>query len=257
MSADFQPVVSAQTTCKCCGATASLCGVVDFNKNCEVQRRHPLPVAGIPVYYHRCPACGFIFTTAFDHFTKEDFARHIYNSDYIFVDPDYKEDRPRNNAGFVAQLFRDAGPERILDYGSGEGLLVDVLRGTGRFQADAYDPFVPRHAARPNHRYDCIVSFEVLEHSPTPAATLADMNSLLTENGIILFSTLVQPADIDQQGLNWWYVGPRNGHVSLYSRLSLVKLGAPFSLRHGSFNDNLHVFFRQVPAFAAHFIRLG
>jgi SAM-dependent methyltransferase len=257
MTAAFQPVARTEAPCKCCGAAAPLYGVVDFHRNCEVRRRHPLPVSGIPIYYHRCPACGFIFTTAFDQFTKEDFARYIYNSDYVFVDPDYKEERPRGNAGLVGNLFPTITPERLLDYGSGDGLLVDVLRATGRFKADAYDPFVPRHATRPAQRYDCIVSFEVLEHSPTPAQTIADMNSLLTENGLIVLSTLLQPADIDQQGLNWWYVGPRNGHVSLFSRASLEKLVAPFGFRHGWFNDNLHVLFREVPAFAKHLIRVG
>ena len=73
---------------------------------------------------------------------------------------------------------------------------------------------------------------------------MADMNSLLAENGLILFSTLLQPADIDQQGLNWWYAGPRNGHVSLFSRASLGRLVDPFGLKLGSFNDNLHVLYR-------------
>ena len=111
MTAELKPVAEAQAICKCCGATAWLCGVVDFHKNCEVQRRHPLPISGIPIYYHRCPTCGFIFTTAFDHFTHEDFARHIYNGDYIFVDPDYQDERPRGNAGLISNLFPKLTPE--------------------------------------------------------------------------------------------------------------------------------------------------
>ena len=257
MSADFKAIADKQAPCKCCGSMAQLYGVVDFHKNCEVQRPHALGFSGIPIYYYRCPACTFIFTTAFDAFTKEDFARTIYNSDYIQVDPDYKDDRPRGNAELIGNLFPTLTPQRILDYGSGEGLLVDVLRATGRFEVDAYDPFVARHANRPQRRYDCIVSFEVLEHSPQPAQTIAEMNDLLTENGVIILSTLLQPADIDQQRLNWWYAGPRNGHVSLYSLASLLKLVEPFGFRQGSFNANLHILFREVPAFAQHLIRLA
>jgi SAM-dependent methyltransferase len=256
MSVDFHPVADRQAVCKCCGSPTSLYGVVDFHKNCNIHQHKVLDVSGIPIYYYRCPQCGFLFTTAFDHFAQEDFHRHVYNADYLLVDPDYRESRPRGNAALICQLFPTIKPRRILDYGSGEGLLAEVLRGTGLFEVDSFDPFVPQRAARPPHRYDCIVSFEVLEHSTDPVQTMADMNSFLTNDGLILLSTLLQPADIDQQGLNWWYAGPRNGHVSLFSRASLLKLVQPFEFTHAWFNDNLHVLFRRVPAFAQHFIRI-
>src|SRR5207237_2813544 len=103
-------------------------------------------------------------------------------------------------------------------------------------RAETYDPFVPRYSAKPPDRFDCVVSFEVVEHSTDPARAFADMNDFLTGSGLILFSTLLQPADIDHQGLNWWYAAPRNGHVSLYSRASLEKVVQPFGLKLGSFN---------------------
>ena len=34
--------------------------------------------------------------------------------------------------------------------------------------------------------------------------------------GMVLFSTLVQPADIETQKLRCWYAAPRNGHISLF-----------------------------------------
>ncbi len=72
--------------------------------------------------------------------------------------------------------------------------------------------------------------------------------------GLILFSTLLQPADIDRLGLNWWYAGPRNGHVSLYSRASLAKLVRRFGLKLGSFSESMHVLYRELPDFASHLI---
>jgi len=77
----------------------------------------------------------------------------------------------------------------------------------------------------------------------------------LMDAGLILFSTLLQPADIDRQGLNWWYAGPRNGHVSLYSRASLAKVVRPFGLKFRSFNENMHVLYREIPDFARHFLK--
>jgi hypothetical protein len=249
----FHPIASATSQCKCCGAMASLYGVVDFNKNCEIARgKNVLPLSGIPIYYHRCPACGFLFTTAFDQFTHEQFRQWIYNDDYIKVDPDYAAGRPRGNAQFVAKLLGPAKSIRILDYGGGNGQLVAALREMGFENTQCYDPFVPASSTRPEGKFDCVLSFEVVEHSPTPKQTLGEMISLVNEPGIILFSTLFQPPQFDQVGLTWWYAGPRNGHLSLYSRRSMELLAQSFGYRLGSFNDVLHVLVKVLPPFAAH-----
>src|SRR5688572_1810116 len=82
----------ASAACKCCGSLAPLFGVVDFHKNCEIAHgRNVLSLSGVPVYYHRCRSCGFIFTVAFDHFSPGDFAREIYNDEYRLVDPDFAD----------------------------------------------------------------------------------------------------------------------------------------------------------------------
>ena len=112
MSATLQPICERQTQCKCCGAAALPYGVVDFNKNCEIYRHNALGISGVPIYYHRCRACGFIFTTAFDRFTHEDFRSHIYNEEYPLIDPDYQAARPQGNAALVNRLFPTIKPGR-------------------------------------------------------------------------------------------------------------------------------------------------
>jgi hypothetical protein len=103
---DLSPVAPSQVPCKCCGGKASVYGVVDLNKNCEAAKnRFPLPLAGVPIYYHRCQSCGLIFTVRFDDFSKSDFAEHIYNRDYRLVDPDYAQDRPLQNAKMLIGAF--------------------------------------------------------------------------------------------------------------------------------------------------------
>jgi 2-polyprenyl-6-hydroxyphenyl methylase/3-demethylubiquinone-9 3-methyltransferase len=255
MNSALQPICAKKALCKCCGAPAPLYGVVDFHKNCEIYRRKVLDVSGVPIYYYRCPLCQFIFTTAFDQFTKEDFLRHIYNEDYLVVDPDYQETRPRVNAASLCRIFTGIKPRRILDYGGGNGVLAESLRAAGFAQVETYDPFVERFSVRPADRFDCVVCFEVVEHSTDPVRVFSVLNDLVEDSGLILFSTLLQPADIDHQGLNWWYAGPRNGHVSLFSIASLQQVVSPLGFRLSSFNDNWHVLFREIPAFARHFIR--
>ena len=249
------PVTAARATCKCCGATAPIAGVVDCHKNCESGRGlRVLDPAGIPVYYHRCESCGFLFTVAFDAFAPEDFARWVYNDEYALVDPDYRDVRPTLNAALVADSFRATPGIRILDYGGGNGALAEGLRRQGFATVDTYDPFVPEHSRRPTERYDLVLSFEVVEHSPDPRGTFADLDSLVAPDGLVLFSTLVQPQGEAATGVDWWYVAPRNGHVSVHTRESILRLVRPHGWIFGSFGDNLHVLFRQVPAFAAHLI---
>src|SRR5438552_17559320 len=126
--ATLTPVVPLRVACKCCGGEATIFGVVDFNRNCEMPLKDPLSPSGIPVYYHRCGRCGFIFTTAFDHFTPDDFHRLIYNEKYVLVDPDYRDVRPARQAEFVARRFPLAKDKRVLDYGGGSGRMAELLR---------------------------------------------------------------------------------------------------------------------------------
>src|SRR5829696_6292592 len=122
--AALSAVAPASAPCKVCGGVSHLYGVVDFHKNCEIARgRQVLALSGIPIYYHRCPACELLFTVAFDHFSNDDFARHIYNDGYSAVDPDYRETRPAGNAQWIIGAFGNSKSIRILDYGGGNGRL--------------------------------------------------------------------------------------------------------------------------------------
>ena len=238
-------------TCKVCQGPSPLFGVVDFHKSCLEQHGLRLEVSGHPVYYRRCKQCAFTFTNLFDPWTKEEFSRYIYNDFYITVDPDFVETRPALNAALVAQTFSASRSSiQILDYGGGSGLLAQKLRDQ-KFAATTYDPFSSFNQL-PAGKFDLITSFEVLEHALFPRETVATMVSLLKQDGVILFSTLVQPADFEAIGLNWWYAGPRNGHVSLYSVASLARLFGTLGMKVGSFNANLHIAYAQVPAFASH-----
>jgi hypothetical protein len=195
--------------------------------------------------YCRCPV---------DRFTPDDFRRYIYNEDYIRIDPDYVEFRPRRDAECMAQAFPGKKPQRVLDYGGGTGIFADTLRSFGFSQVDTYDPYNPRYSSKPARVYDCVVSFQVMEHAVSPALGFGEISDSLLDPGLAVISTLIQPADIDRQGLNWWYAGPRNGHVSLYSRESLARVVQPFGLKVRSLNDNLHLMYRDLPEFARHLV---
>lgn len=106
-----------------------------------------------------------------------------------------------SNASAVADTFR-AGARNHRDsrFDGGNGVFASHL--SQGFTATTYDPFFGFNE-RPSRRFDVITCFEIMEHTPFPGRTTAEMRELLANDGIILFSTLIQPADFDQQRLHW------------------------------------------------------
>jgi hypothetical protein len=252
----LKPVSPAPMPCKICGDPSPLYGVTDFHKCCEEARGKRLPLSGIPIYYRRCENCGFLFTDAFDDWGKAEFKAHIYNAGYIAVDPDYENKRPRERAGLVFRLFGSHKEQLcVLDYGGGNDVLCSTLRAEGFSAATTYDPFVPEFAQRPDGTFNLVTCFETLEHMPEPMAGITSILASLAEPGLVLFSTLLQPQDFEKTGLNWWYVGPRNGHVSIFSRDALMLAWKHHGCRIASFDDNVHIAFRTIPEFAKHLFK--
>jgi hypothetical protein len=253
MIAALRPAAPEPRPCKICGGAAPLYGVSDFNRSCEEERGRFLPLAGVAIYYRRCAACGFLFTDAFDDWRDEQFKAHIYNDGYLAVDPDYAETRPAFSAHAIVQLFgTDKARLGVLDYGGGNGTVARLLRGDGFRAAETYDPFTPEFAQRPEGRFEIVSCFETLEHLAHPEAGFAALAACVAEPGLVLFSTVVQPADFDTQKMGWWYIGPRNGHISLFSRPALATAWQRHGFTFASFNDNLHVAYRALPDFARH-----
>jgi len=210
--------------CKICGGATEFFDVVDFNKFCNVTDYYAFGRSGIPVCYWRCVDCGFLFTDFCDAWSPEDFSRWIYNADYILVDPGYSEIRPAQLAQQVGCRLRGLESIAILDYGSGSGVMTERLRRQGFAGAMNFDPY--SSPARPAGLFDLVTCFEVLEHTPDPIAALEEMRAFLRPGGCILFGQSLQPANIAEVRGNWWYVAPRNGHVSCYTEESLAHLAA-------------------------------
>lgn len=254
----LKPVAAEPRACKICGGQAPLFGVVDFHKSCEEARGIRFSLSGIPIYYRRCNECQFLFTEAFDHWSVEQFKEYIYNDEYKRVDPDYETNRPQDNAKAISHLWGAIKAEtRVLDYGGGNGSLCEKLRQIGFQTAVTYDPMVPEFSTAPEGKYDLVTSFETFEHTPDPAACIAGIVNFSAEPGLVFFTTLVQPADFDQQRMNWWYAGPRNGHISLFSRKALALAWSRHGYKLASFNDDIHFAFRTLPPYLSHVLKFS
>jgi 2-polyprenyl-6-hydroxyphenyl methylase/3-demethylubiquinone-9 3-methyltransferase len=254
------PAQAANLTlpCKCCGNEARLFDVVDFNRNCDATNRRVLPLSGVPIYYHRCETCGFIFTSAFDHFTFDDFRTLIYNADYVRVDPEYLDIRPQRSVDQLTVIF-GANPDfRILDYGGGDGTTAARLKESVFKNVEIYDPFVKGFDRRPTGKFDMVHAVEVVEHSTRPREIFEEMNSFLSPDGLIYFSTTLVPPKILEVGAAWWYFGPRNGHVSFYTHAAIAHLTGHMGLCMGSFTQNVHMLYKgKLPKFASHLTQRG
>jgi len=232
---------NGEESCKICGTTAKFFGCVDFNKNCESVKPTYLPSADVPITYKKCSQCGFLFSSDFDKWGHEDFKKFIYNDNYIVVDPDYTKIRPEVNALRIQKFL--SGSKRdiaILDYGGGNGRFAKSLRQRGFYCASTFDPFTLEFAEPPQLKFDIITCFETLEHVPKPLEVIGEICSFLKPNGMVIFSTQLQNSDFIKQGLEWWYVSPRNGHISIFSASALEIAWNRFGVKVTSVNEFLH-----------------
>jgi hypothetical protein len=212
----LKPVTTAPTLCKICGGAAPLYSVVDFNKSCEEANGLKLSLVGVPVYYRRCANCHFVFTAPSTTGAPTSSRR---TSIMTTIAWSIRTIRPRGRA-VMPRSWRGSGAStrRIpaLDYGGGNGEFCTVLRESGFPVAETFDPMVPEFSRRPNGKFDLVTSFETLEHLPDPMAGIASPLESAADPGVVLFTTLVQPAEFDNFGVNWWYIGPRTA-MSRYS----------------------------------------
>lgn len=238
-------------TCKCCGRNTQLFGSIDASRSGQDRYGQVFPPSGKQIVYWRCLGCKFVFTDDLDCLSSAELAERIYNDDYIRADPGFVEERPKYFAGVLDQLLAPL-KHRIeaLDFGGGRGVLANLARGTGFDRYDSYDPFFGDQT-RPMRHYDLVTAFEVVEHSRDPLSTFQEIQSLLKPGGAAMFSTMVQPKGVDTE---WWYIAPRNGHVSIHSDRSLWTLAARVGMHCLTVCEGLHVLYPSSGSSLARFI---
>jgi SAM-dependent methyltransferase len=235
--------------CKLCAGPAEFFDVTDFWKGSAFFR---FGASGIAVQHYRCRTCGFMWAPLFDDWTKEDFARHIYNDEYHLVDGEYAGARPRRTAEHMAKWLAGHESARILDYGSGSGLFAQHMQHAGFERVSSFDPF--SEPTRPAGQFDIITCFEVIEHSPVPDQTMRDLAEFLADDGCIILGESLQPPEIGTVRCGWWYCMPRNGHISFYTDRSLAALAAQVGLLFHP-GAGLHGFSRPTPGKFANLAR--
>ncbi|MFO0626559.1 MAG: class I SAM-dependent methyltransferase [Polyangiales bacterium] len=244
------------TPCKVCGHPASPCAEVDFARSCGDADGPVFPPDGRAVIYLRCARCGLVFTRFFDGYTHDDLRREIYNDDYAKADPFYASSRPAANAATLRAVLREACDwghrPSLLDWGAGSGAMVATLLDVA--DARGWDPF-SQPAPPPDAVFDVVFCSEVLEHVPDPMASLRAIAARLRPGGFALLSTALVPARAPVA--DWWYLAPRNGHITLYTAEALRRASEEVGLQYTALSDAWHLAERRdAPCDALHRPRL-
>jgi SAM-dependent methyltransferase len=205
------------TRCKVCGETA----VETFRLPRSKLTGQTIPEAPDDCTYYECNRCRFCFTNILD---DEDHAAVYDESYWSNQDPDW-HGRVTETLRLVllanTLLAKDPAQIKILDFGCGMGTFIQTAREKLNMLAWGNDIIEPKFGKEfflkelPEKKFDIIVSCEVLEHLPFPYEILKEALRSLKPGGVFAFQTAYYDPDVCKR--DWWYIGPANGHVSLYS----------------------------------------
>jgi SAM-dependent methyltransferase len=209
---------STNPLCKICGA--STCNV--FSLPSSKLTGHPIPDGDSDCRYYECTICHFLFCEIHDDIDHEE----LYDETYWDTqDPDWGG-RVNQTLRLVLMANNLLGMEpwklKVLDFGCGMGTFVEAARDQLQLQSWGTDIIKPKFGLEwflpdpPKSEFDIVVSCEVIEHLPRPFEILSQAVASLRPGGVFAFQTAqYDPAAC---GRDWWYLGPANGHISLYSR---------------------------------------
>jgi SAM-dependent methyltransferase len=230
------------TKCIICNGATETIQNKEINVSCgdyfEGRRIFVDDVGETPLF--ACLDCGFAAFYEIHAWPRERFARDIYNGDYILCDPPFRIERPAKLAKWLASVLE---PCVLIDYGGGEGATARLLRQSG-FSAQSYDVFHD-NSALPAALARVVTCFEVVEHVPAQSQLFGDMASLLADDGLLIFTTLIRPRGLTG---DWWYASARNGHISFHTAESLERLVRRSGLSMISLSPEIHVASRRPEA---------
>lgn len=172
-----------------------------------------------------CSSCGFQFFPNSEEWIQEAYGSPISNTDVGIVARSLSVHKVISS--FLTLNRKDGC---TLDWGSGSGLLVRLLRDSGH-ACLGFEPYTePVIAAGYTLKsedlvtakapFRAILAIEVLEHLADPRQFMA---TVLSMTDTLIFATCL--VDNNVEGKDWWYYSTDTGqHISFYTSTSLLRL---------------------------------
>lgn len=199
-----------------------------------------LPDPQIPVVYHVCKDCDFIFKdienrVSFEAEEKE-YDRHNNTMESVGYVNIFK-----NLIDTYINPLNITG--KVLEFGSGPGPVLYQLLSNEGYQTIHFDPFYNRDYTYQQFNYQLITCTEVVEHFFDPMKEFKHLASLLEENGYLLIMTNFR--NMDQEAfVKWWYRRDIT-HVSFYHENTLDYIAHAHDLKIIKHNNKNIILFQK------------
>jgi len=199
--------------------------------------------------FYLCPFCSLIFTD--ETLIGEEADQH-YKQQWDNQDEQFWVDRAED---LLALILRHKGtPKRILDFGSGSGKLSDQFKNRG-FDITPLDPMTTGYLKDQHYteQFDVIISIEVIEHITDLWQEFTELDKVLSDDGIMIFSTLLTntfielPLEGARQHFATWEYKDDPTHVSFFNDKAIAVLSKIAGYTSWSYGNNLFVIKRIQP----------
>lgn len=191
----------------------------------------------------RCPGCGFLYRNPNIRLER---LGDLYATGYSrFLTGRYAEHRHRRyrvTMDSVAPIFESGDGRRLLDFGCGAGLFLELAERLG-FECSGVD-LSPDSVAQARQRlaeprvfhgspagvpeiaaggFDVVTMWSVLAHLPRPVEDLSMLRGLLRDDGVLVILT-VNAGSLHLAGMGSRWQGFTRNHLMFYSRDTLPRL---------------------------------
>jgi len=193
-----------ETRCRLCG------GATTEHFRLRILGKHE-------VGFGRCERCGSLQTEPEPYWLEEAYAdqRRFFDTGAV-----ERNQHCQACAYWLRWAFRLAPDATVLDWGGGDGLFTRMLRDIGfdAYHSDRYatNTYAAGFDDAPGREYDLVTAFEVYEHLPNPADTMAELFARRPKVHFICTGLY------HGQNADWMYISPSTGrHVFFFSEQAM------------------------------------
>lgn len=162
-----------------------------------------------PRAYHHCGACDLRFLDP-----QFRLAAHDEGARYRTHQNDPRDPRYRQFLRPLTDLIEASGATDVLDFGCGDGKVVDFVLSPKGIRVANYDPFFVDQPSVLSRTYDFVAASEVIEHVYSPDTVFPRLRSLLRDGGRLGLMTELWRSELN---FETWYYRRDPTHVAFYS----------------------------------------